>query len=447
MKATLTTDKRITSKSSRSEGIINYDSDNAYPQRVEDIINSSSVASLCHDLALKFTVGDSFKDSDSNSKVLNGNGLTLKSLLRKVTSDLLKYNGYAVHVNYNANYEIVDYNYIPFEYIRLTSNDSDHPGKLAIYDDWQKVNGRVKKEDIEYIDFFNSSPNVIEKQVLEAEGWEDYKGQIYYYSKNGKSYPLSPVDSVLEDMQTDCKTKLFKYRNVSTNFMASHFLEVDEFESEDDRAEFEDVLTEFQGADDALKIMLLEKKGGDEASFNLQKVDIQGVDRLYEYTESSVRDSIIRNYLIPPVLLLQTAGKLGSSKEIQEAANYYNTIVRYNQSIIEESFIDLFKNNIRVEKEDFTIVQLTYGSEITKDYFPYASEAEIRSSVGLKVYEVEDTEDKEPEVKLYQELGVGGIQALTGILADPVLSQTQKLSALQIIFGIGYEEALDLVGI
>ncbi len=363
MKATLTTDKRITSKSNRSEGILNYDSDNAYPQRVEDIINSSSVASLCHDLALKFTVGDSFKDSESNSKVLNGNGLTLKSLLRKVASDLLKYNGYAVHINYNANYERVDYNYIPFEYVRLTSEDSDHPGKLAIYDDWQKINGRIKKEDIEYIDFFNDAPNVIEKQVLEAEGWENYNGQIYYYSKNGKSYPLSPVDSVLEDMQTDSKTKLFKYRNVSTNFMASHFLEVDEFESDDDREEFEDVLTEFQGADDALKIMLLEKKGGEEASFNLQKVDIQGVDRLYEYTENSVRDAIIRNYLIPPVLLLQTSGKLGSSKEIQDATNYYNGIVNYNQNIIEESFVELFRNNIRIEKTEFNILQLKAKSD------------------------------------------------------------------------------------
>ena len=44
-------------------------------------------------------------------------------------------------------------------------------------------------------------------------------------------------------------------------------------------------------------------------------------------------------------------------------------------------------------------------------------------------------------------MGVGGIQALTGILSNNELTETQKLSALQIIFGIAYEEALDLVGI
>ena len=52
MKATLTTEKRLTEKDNRSEGIVNYDTDNAYPQRVEDIINSSSVGTLCHNLAL-----------------------------------------------------------------------------------------------------------------------------------------------------------------------------------------------------------------------------------------------------------------------------------------------------------------------------------------------------------------------------------------------------------
>lgn len=358
MKATLLTDKRIDKKVSRSEGIINYDSDNAYPQRIEDIINASSVGTLCHNLALRFTVGQGFKDSSFYKTKINSKGLTPDKLLRKVADNLLKFNGLAIHVNYNANYEIVDYNFIPFPWCRLTSEDSDFPNKVAVYDDWQKIDGRIKKEAIDYIDFFNSAPNVIEKQVAEAGGWENYNGQIYYYSNVGKSYPLSPLDSFLEDLQTDSKTKLFKYRNVSTNFMASHFIEVDEFEDEDERTDFENALSEFQGADDALKIMLLEKRVGQESSFNLQKVDIQGVDRLYEYTENSVRDSILRSYLIPPVLLLETSGKLGTSKEIQDATNYYNGIVKYNQLIIEEIFSEIFNNTVLTENKDFTITQL-----------------------------------------------------------------------------------------
>ena len=402
MKATLSTEKRLTTKENRSEGIQNYDTDNAYPQRVEDIINSSPVGSLCHNLALKFTVGGGFKDAEFSKVKVNGKNVTGDKLLRKIADNLLKFNGVAVHINYNANYEAVNYNFIPFDYCRLTSLDSDHPNKIAVYDDWQKVNGRVKKEDIDFIDFFNPAPNKIEQQVEEAGGWENYNGQIFYYTNVGKNYPLSPVDSVLEDMQTDAKVKIFKYRNVSTNFMASHFLEVDEFESDEDRAEFDSVLTEFQGADDAMKIMLLEKKAGQEASFNLQKVDIQGVDRLYEYTENSVRDSIIRNYLIPPVLLLQTAGKMGTSKEIQDATNYYNGVVNYNQLILAEIFTELFQNTIIKNSGDFTIIQLKAK---------------------------QDNAD------------------IIALMSNSSLDVEQKLEALKLLYGFSTEEALKLSGI
>lgn len=402
MKATLTTSKRLTNKENRSDGINNYDTDNAYPQRVEDIINSSPNGKLCHDLALRFVVGDGFKDVDFSKVKVNNKGVTADKFLRKLADNLLKFNGVAIHVNYNANYEIVNYNFIPFCHCRLTTLESEHPNKVAVYDDWQKVNGRIKKEDIDYIDFFNSAPNVIEKQVLEAGGWDNYKGQIYYYTNVGKNYPLSPVDSVLEDMQTDAKIKLFKYRNVSTNFMASHIIEVDEFESEEDRAEFEETLNDFQGADDAMKIILLEKRAGQEASFNLQKVDIQGVDRLYEYTESSVRDSIIRSYLIPPVLLLQTSGKMGTSKEIQDATNYYNGVVNYNQLILSEIFADLFQNTTIKNSGDFSIIQLKAK---------------------------QDNND------------------VINLMSNTNLDAEQKIQALKLLYGFSTEEALKLAGI
>ena len=155
----------------------------------------------------------------------------------------------------------------------------------------------------------------------------------------------------------------------------------------------------FQGADDALKIMLLEKKAGQEASFNLQKVDIQGVDRLYEYTENSVRDAIIRNYLIPPVLLLQTSGKLGSAKEIQDATNYYNGIVNYNQDLLEEIFAELFRNNIRVEKAEFNILPLK-----------------------AKVDELE----------------------VTNLISNTNLSEEQKINILTMLYGFDRNEAIEL---
>ena len=402
MKATLLTDKRISKKTSRQEGIINYDDDNAYPQRVTDILNSSATGSLCHNLAVKFIVGNGFADSQFYKSKLNSKGLTADKLLRKVADNLKKFNGVAIHINYNALYQKTSYNFIPFEWCRLTSEESNHPNKLAIYDDWQKIEGRINKDNIEYLDFFNDNPAIIEQQVQEAGGWDNYKGQVYYYTSVGKSYPLSPIDSILEDMQTDAKTKLFKYRNVSTNFMASHFIEVNEFESDEERNEFESQLADFQGADDALKMMLVERKATEESVIEIKKVDIQNVERLYEYTETSVRDSIIRNYLIPPVLLLQTAGKMGTSKEILDAVNYYNGVVDYEQLIIEEIFTDLFKNSIIKNDGNFSIISLKAQVETTE---------------------------------------------VINLIANTNLTIDQKISSLTLLYGFTKEEAINLSGI
>ncbi len=358
MKATLATEKRISVKPNKVEGILNFDVDNKYPQRVMDIINSSSTGSLCHELSSMFAFGNGFQDANFHKLKVNSDGLTAGKLGRKVVNDLRYFNGCAVHVNYNAAFKAVSFNFIPFEHCRLTTNESKHPDKVAIYSDWEKINGRIEKEKVDYIDFFDPSPEVIEAQVIEAGGWDNYKGQVFYYSKNGKSYPLSPSDSVLEDMQTDAEVKTFKYRNVSTNFMASHIIEVDAFEEEEDRQDFENVLTDFQGSDNAMKILMLEKTAGQEASFNLQKVDIQGVDKLYEYTENSVVNAIIRKYLIPPVLLLQTAGKIGSSTEILDATNYYNGIISSIQDVVSEIFAELFKNTTLTVNQDFNIKQI-----------------------------------------------------------------------------------------
>ena len=203
-------------------------------------------------------------------------------------------------------------------------------------------------------------------------------------------------------MQTDAKTKLFKYRNVSTNFMASHFIEVNEFESDEERNEFENQLADFQGADDALKMMLVERKATEESAIEIKKVDIQNVERLYEYTETSVRDSIIRNYLIPPVLLLQTAGKMGTSKEILDAVNYYNGVVDYEQYIIEESFTDLFKNSIIKNDGNFSIISLKAQVETTE---------------------------------------------VINLIANTNLTIDQKISSLTLLYGFTKEEAINLSGI
>jgi len=411
MKATITDiEKRIVTPVNKTEGIINYDIDNAYPQRINTIINSSGTGTLCTSLFGKFLYGGGFlQEALAKTIVSPSNKLRANKLLFKTGKAISKFNGFAIHVNYNALYQKTSLNYIPFQDCRFTTSDSkEYPNMIAIYNDWDKTKfPKVKKENIDYINFYDPDPEVIQAEVEAAGGWDKYNGQVYYWSVDGLEYPLAPSDSVLEDVQTDSHAKIFKFRNITTNFMASHILETGEFEDSAAKEEFLEDINTFQGSDDASKILLLEKST-DESSFVLTKVDIQDIDKLYQFTEESVRDNIIRNYLIPSVLLLATPGKLGTASEIKDATAFYNGVTEDYRNIIEESFSELFNNSVFKVEPDFDIIP-----------------------VSAKTVEPKDTTEGKKEI--------------VALLTNEAIADPKKKIILQVIYNYSKEETDELI--
>lgn len=354
-------EKRITSLDNKSLGIVNYDIDNLYPQRLNDIVNNSGTAVTCLRMYSKYVMGGGAKDETFYKAKVNSKGLTVDKLIRKIVWSKGKFNGVAIHVNYNGLLQIVEASFVPFEYCRLIpEDDSENAGKIGIYDDWAKTKRKsIDKKKIDFINAYN--PKTILDEVEEAGGWENYKGQVLYWTAEGMEYPLAPYDSVLEDMMTEGQLKLFKNNTASKNFLASHLLIVGKSESDEDAEEFDDNLRRFQGGDGAGTLLVLERENSDE-QIELKKVDIQNYDKLYEYTENSSRDSIIKNFLIPPVLLLRTAGSLGTSKEISDASDHYNTITYDDRLVIEEILKEIFSKfyyNI-CPSDDYSILPIKY---------------------------------------------------------------------------------------
>ena len=334
-------EKRITAVDNKSLGIINYDFDNLYPQRINDIVNNSGTAVTCLRTFSKYVMGEGAKDVTFYKAKVNSKGLTVDKLIRKMTYSKGKFQSIVLHVNYNGLLQITEASFVPFEYCRLVPQDDvDNAGKIALYDDWGKVKKKsIDKKKVDFINIYNPS-NVLQ-EVEEAGGWENYKGQILYWTPDGLEYPLAPYDSVLEDMMTEGQLKFFKNNTASKNFLASHLLIVGKSESEEDAEEFDENLRMFQGGDGAGTLLVLERENNDE-QIELKKVDIQNYDKLYEYTENSSRDSIIKNFLIPSVLLLRTAGSLGTSKEISDASDHYNRITSDDRLVIEEILKEIF---------------------------------------------------------------------------------------------------------
>lgn len=362
--------KRIVVREDNIKGILSYDRDNKYPQRISDIMADSGRATLCLNIYARFLQGKGFVNESLNDLIINRKRHTLWSLYREVIENYAKFKGSAIHVNYNANYEIVELQHIPFEYTRLTTpDDIEYVGKIAVYDDWAREKSfrtisRIMRMDIKAIHVFNPLPEVIQAQVEIAGGWDKYRGQIFWHSDRGASkYPLCSLDSVLEDCVTDGQIKTFKYNNVTTNFLASHLLVTRKTEGEGDTDqesdEFEKIIVQFQGAENANKILHAEADH-DEDIPRLEKFEHVNDDKLFEYTEKSIHENIRKELLIPPVLVGDLiAGKLGTSEEIYDAYALYNALTfkeRDELAKLFSSFLQLWHNDLG---DDFTIEPVT----------------------------------------------------------------------------------------
>jgi hypothetical protein len=316
------TRQRIVKPDYKLEKIYAWDADNAYPQRVRDLILASGTAKGCWKRYAKYCKGLGFSDEAINKRYLK--------LLEDCTNDWAMYGTLALHVQYNLIGDVVNLSHVPVEFCRLSTD-----GTIAVYDNWDKrdLNNPYSAGKIKRYPRYN--PNEFKTNLDGFEDINEHPGQIYIHLPNEFEYPLAPCDAVLEDIGTDTEVKTFRKKNIRTNFMASHMLvHKNKFEDENARQEFYDSISDFQGADNVGNIMIIEVEDDTQIP-ELKPFTIQNNDKLWEYTEGAVISSIIRVFEQTPVLAgVMVAGKLGTSSELEEAHALYNVVTETDRDTI-----------------------------------------------------------------------------------------------------------------
>lgn len=360
--------KRIVVRETKIVGILSYDSDNKYPQKIRDIIRDSGRGSLCVDMYGRFLKGKGFTVDALNKVIVNRWGVNGLNLLREAAGSYSLFRGFAIHVNYNTLFEIKELTAIPFEQCRLvTPDDTDYVGGIAVYNNWagEKYKSITPAKAVRYHKF-NPLPEVIMAQVEKAGGWTNYKGQVFYFSADGPNmYPLCSLDAVLEDCVTDGKIKAFKYNRITTDFMASHMLVTKgKMEGGEEKRAFDRNIESFQGAENANKIFHVEIDQ-DEDKPEVIPFEHTNNDRIFQYTEASVHENIRKRLFIPPVLVGDLiAGKLGTSEEIYDAYALYNSVTEIDRLEIEEKLAPLFQlwvndlgEEVKIEPRSIDVTQ------------------------------------------------------------------------------------------
>lgn len=314
----------------RNLGIKSYDADNLYPQNVRNIVLNSKTGHGCLERYTDYMEGRGIASAPLAGFIVNLDGETLADLHGLVSADLATYDGFAIHVNYDIDGGIVSLHHIPFENVRIAEPDEEgNVRKVALHSDWSGKLTRggkpvkINKDTVDFLDIFNPDPAVVLSQIQEAGGPQFFKGQVYYYSREGYlRYPFARFHAVLPDMSTDEGLSNIMNRNVRNNFLpAGAFVRFKsqgapqagddaDYDSVDD-AEYADDLAALQGDMEALKMLDITIESKEEMP---EFINMQGnnYDKDFTQTSTEVKDCIYSAFGQEGWLSLRN-GKVGFS--------------------------------------------------------------------------------------------------------------------------------------
>jgi len=362
-----------------SKHIKGYGTNNDYPQKVLEIINSSGTGRTCMDIYVKFVEGAGFTDQVLSDTILNSQGERADSLLRKFTKDLKNFNGFACLVKYNGFALPEEYINVPFEHCRIEINSKgEYTGKIAVYPDWTGLTGKTfRQQDVKFINRFD--PAKAQAEIMEVEGPENYLGQIMYFTADGDfEYPISPFDPVITDMLTEESCSTIKHRNAKYNFLPAGILvrkgikprtldggaldPNDPYNQQ--QAESALMIGRMQGDENALKLWVVDIDS-DEEKPEFIPFDTKNLDKEYDYTEKSVQQNIGSMFMIPPVLRGIDVGAGFGSTLVAQAYDFMNSVTGNERRMLETAFQDLLAFYI-TKFTDFSITPLKYVYEATE---------------------------------------------------------------------------------
>ncbi|WP_289872869.1 hypothetical protein [uncultured Duncaniella sp.] len=357
--------KRLINSYKSDLNIQTYGQDNLYPQRILDIVDNSATGSSCLERFQNFIEGNGVDNQDFSEYECNRRGDTVDDILHLMSQDLARFNGIALHVNYNLACEIVEVQHVPFQDCRLEEeDDSGRVAYINVHPDWsgQKTRkGRkvyVDKQNVEKIFPFNPEPKVVMAQIEAAGGIEHYKGQILWFSMSGRfQYPKPKYDKIVTALSTDEGLDNVKYRNTRNNFLLAGMfvhkkgsnINIDEdgkpitSKDDDDAYDFAKNIDIFQGDVNCCSIMDITLQS-DEDKPTFIPVEGTNYDDKFTCTESSTIERIYAAFGQEPFYSIRTGKQGFSGKTTSEAYEYYNSYVGNERRAISRLLKKIFNH-------------------------------------------------------------------------------------------------------
>lgn len=339
--------------------------DNAYPERVERFRNNSVTAKMASTIMAQYLIGKGFGEAD-NIKI---GKLKLIDIAEDIARDITTPKGVFIHVNFDGNLDVSDFNVIPFGHCRLGEKDSkDYNGKILVCKDWS---AKYDKKNVKVLNVFNPDKKILQYQIEKAGGIDKFQGQIFYYNMDREYYyPLSRIDPVIHDCNSEYNASVYKDNILENGFIQSTFFItrplidndfIEDVRSRNDPVMFE-TLRKQESEKEAFKEngkKMLGAKGiggfmhvevdfaGEKLSdaFDIKTVKSDINPELFKFVEESATTKILMAYNNLPSVLVRADNSMfsagGDSLKVAKETYWENTSKERN--IVETIINDLYR--------------------------------------------------------------------------------------------------------
>jgi hypothetical protein len=455
---------RLAIHRSEAQGVYHYGGDNNYPRKIIQSADRESSLVTARNTQSKFVKGMGFPGAtaedvkNGTAIVINSEGETLYDLLDFCANEKSNIN-IAIHVNYNALGEAVEFNLIQYDFVRrkvptqkdkftryiITNiwhleNDYSSYGyaaKVMEFNEWVKDKEKnISFTALECFDY-NPDPLIVREQIEMSGGIENYPGQLFYKKRTKDIYQKAIYDSVSDDFQFLAETKLGSLSNIQNGYSAGGIFK--HFGNLTGTRELEELKKKMGNATGAKNMGRIIAVGvPDSADMRLpvgmfESTQLENIDKLYESQKRDARESIKQLFNQPNSLIGKDTEGNFATQNMEDAFDFYNAVTSPVRQELEIELTTLITNSIYASqvKLPIEIEPLVYESSATKEVDSDENEA-IRAESQAKLKGT-----------------VGGVQGILGIQESVSLGKTQYEAAIFIlkdIYGYTDEEARQALG-
>jgi hypothetical protein len=362
--------ERLPTQIDHTYGVQTYDLDNLYPQRADSVCSRSYTAKRAVERTADFIYGQGFQDPVISKLVVNSDRQTLNKILSIICKDKALYTGFALHIKYDLNFKIAEITPLDFMFCRLGfPDDRGNVSEIKYHVNWEQNYRKTLNMvfDPETYPVFNPDPKIIQGQMLECGGWQNYPGQILYWTPKQGIYPKCSFDPVFDNAQAQSEIGIFELASLQNGFTASTIFKYPgKFEDEEKKLKFVEKMNDHKGAYGANSIMVVENPSG-EALDLIEKVQMDNTDKIHEFTSKNIKNAIRESMAVPaPIMAQMPENGMFNKEQINEAYIYFNDGTSKHRNEICEVLQDLFqfwKQPVAVSS--WAITPLQYGGQNT----------------------------------------------------------------------------------